>query len=294
MKDKIIEKHNEEYKLLIESIEDIVVNAKNKIARSVNHTMVETYWNIGRYIVEYEQGGSFKAEYGTALIKNISKDLTLKLGKGFGTVNLNNMRKFYQYYQIFQTVSEKLSWSHICELLSIEDELERKFYENETIKENWSVRTLRRQKQTALFLRLASNKDKKGILALAENGIEQNKVEDVIKDTYTLEFLNLPENESYTETDLEKKIIDNLEKFLLELGKGFTFVGRQYPILIDNVHYYADLVFYHRILKCFVIIDLKIDKVKHEDIRANEYVYGILCNRGKYERRYSTNRNNIN
>ena len=271
-----------EYDVLIKSIENMVERAKNKIAKSINNTMVETYWNIGRYIVEYEQGGVFKAEYGTTLIRRISKDLTLRLGKGFGTVNLSNMRKFYQYYRNFQTVSEKLSWSHICELLSIDNELERKFYENEIIKENWSVRMLRRQKETALFLKIASTKSKDEIILLAENGINQSKIEDVIKDTYTLEFLNLQENKKYTETELETKIIDNLEKFLLELGKGFTFVGRQYRILIDNTYYYADLVFYHRILKCFVIIDLKVDKVKHEDIRTDEYVYGIFCTRRKF------------
>ena len=277
--------NNKKYEMLINSIENIVSSAKNKIAKTVNNTIVETYWNVGKYIVEFEQGGSFRAEYGTELIRKISKDLTLRLGKGFGTVNLSNMRRFYQCYQIFQTLSEKLSWSHICELISISDELERKFYENETVKENWSVRALRRQKQTALYLKLASNKDKQGILALAQNGIDKNKIEDVIKNTYTLDFLNLSEDEKYTETDLETKIIDNIERFLLELGKGFTFEKRQYPILVDNRYYYADLVFYHRILKCFVIIDLKIDKIKHEDIRTNEYVHGIFCVRREHARR---------
>ena len=178
---------------------------------------------------------------------------------------------------ICQTVSDKLSWSHICELIKIDDELERSFYEKECIVENWNVRTLRRQMDSALFLRLASSRDKEGILKLAQNGIEYQGPEDIVKSTYTLEFLNIPEQEQYSENDLEQKIIDNLQKFLLELGKGFTFVKRQYPLTINNVHYRVDLVFYHRILKCFVIIDLKINKVKHEDIRTNEYVYGIFC-----------------
>lgn len=174
---------------------------------------------------------------------------------------------------ICQTVSDKLSWSHICELIKIDDELERNFYEKECVVENWNVRTLRRQMDSALFLRLASSRDKEGILKLAQNGIECQSPEDIVKSTYTLEFLNIPEQEKYSENDLEQKIIDNLQKFLLELGKGFTFVKRQYPLTINNVHYHVDLVFYHRILKCFVLIDLKKNSVQHEDIgQMNMYM----------------------
>lgn len=170
-------------------------------------------------------------------------------------------------------MSDKLSWSHICELIKIDDELERSFYEKQCIKEKWGVRTLKRQMDSALFLRLAVSRDKKGILALAEKGIEIQKPEDVIKDTYTLEFLNLPELEQYTESDLEQRILNNLQKFLLELGKGFTYVGSQYKITVNNVHYYVDLVFYHRILKCFVLIDLKKNSVQHEDVgQMNMYM----------------------
>lgn len=170
-------------------------------------------------------------------------------------------------------MSDKLSWSHICELIKIDDELERSFYEKECIVENWNVRTLRRQMDSALFLRLASSRDKEGILKLAQNGIEYQEPEDIVKSTYTLEFLNIPEQEKYSENDLEQKIIDNLQKFLLELGKGFTFVKRQYPFTINNVHYHVDLVFYHRILKCFVLIDLKKNSVQHEDIgQMNMYM----------------------
>ena len=207
------------------------------------------------------------------MLSTISKELTLRLGKGYSRPNLNNMRKFYLKYSNCQIVSDKLSWSHICELIKIDDELERSFYEKECVVENWNVRTLRRQMDSALFLRLASSRDKEGILKLAQNGIECQSPEDIVKSTYTLEFLNIPEQEKYSENDLEQKIIDNLQKFLLELGKGFTFVKRQYPLTINNVHYHVDLVFYHRILKCFVLIDLKKNSVQHEDIgQMNMYM----------------------
>lgn len=207
------------------------------------------------------------------MLSTISKELTLRLGKGYSRPNLNNMRKFYLKYSNCQTVSDKLSWSHICELIKIDDELERSFYEKECVVENWNVRTLRRQMDSALFLRLASSRDKEGILKLAQNGIECQSPEDIVKSTYTLEFLDIPEQEKYSENDLEQKIIDNLQKFLLELGKGFTFVKRQYPLTINNVHYHVDLVFYHRILKCFVLIDLKKNSVQHEDIgQMNMYM----------------------
>ena len=176
------------------------------------------------------------------------------------------MRKFYLLYPNFQTLSEKLSWSHICELITIEDDLERSFYEKECIASGWNVRSLRRQIDSALYLRLAASKDKEGILRLAREGSFIQRPEDIVKDTYTLEFLNLPEKNRYTEQDLEQRLIDNLQTFLLELGKGFAFIGRQYHITINNRHYHIDLVFYHRILKCFVLIDLKKNAVRHQDI----------------------------
>ncbi len=251
-----------------------VVNAsKNELATLINKVMTVTYWSIGKYIVEFEQDGNAKAAYGKNLLSTISKELTLRLGKGYSRPNLNNMRKFYLKYSNCQTVSDKLSWSHICELIKIDDELERSFYEKECVVENWNVRTLRRQMDSALFLRLASSRDKEGILKLAPNGIECQSPEDIVKSTYTLEFLDIPEQEKYSVNDLEQKIIDNLQKFLLELGKGFTFVKRQYPLTINNVHYHVDLVFYHRILKCFVLIDLKKNSVQHEDIgQMNMYM----------------------
>lgn len=264
---------NEMLNTLIFNIEQMVANAKEKLSTSVNNTITETYWQIGKYIVETEQDGKIKAAYGKKLLTTLSHELTLRLGKGYSRPNLNNMRKFYLKYPNCQTVSDKLSWSHICELIKLDDDLERSFYERQTVNENWSVRELQRQIDSALFLRLAVSRDKEGILSLAQRGIEVQKPEDVIKSTYTLEFLNLPESSQYTESDLEQNLIDNLQKFLLELGKGFTFVGRQYKITINNVHYHVDLVFYHRILKCFVLIDLKKNSVRHEDIgQMNMYL----------------------
>lgn len=258
---------------LIANIEETVMKAKEKLAGSVNSTMTETYWLIGKYIVESEQNGNIKATYGKSLLTTLSKELSLRLGKGYSRPNLNNMRKFYLTYPNCQVVSDKLSWSHICELIKIDDDLERSFYEKETVQERWGVRELQRQMDTSLYLRLAVSKDKEGILSLAKQGIEIQRPEDVIKNTYTLEFLNLPELDRYTEGDLEQRIIDNLQIFLLELGKGFTFVGRQYKITVNNVQYHVDLVFYHRILKCFVLIDLKKNSVKHEDIgQMNMYL----------------------
>ena len=264
---------NSGFEKMISDIEALVNTSKNELATSINKVMTVTYWSIGKYIVEFEQDGNAKAEYGKNLLSTISKELTLRLGKGYSRPNLNNMRKFYLKYSNCQTVSDKLSWSHICELIKIDDELERSFYEKECVVENWNVRTLRRQMDSALFLRLASSRDKEGILKLAQNGIECQSPEDIVKSTYTLEFLDIPEQEKYSENDLEQKIIDNLQKFLLELGKGFTFVKRQYPLTINNVHYHVDLVFYHRILKCFVLIDLKKNSVQHEDIgQMNMYM----------------------
>ena len=215
---------NEMLNTLISNIEQTVTTAKEKLATSVNATITETYWQIGKYIVETEQDGKIKAAYGKKLLTTLSHELTLRLGKGYSRPNLNNMRKFYLKYPNCQMVSDKLSWSHICELIKLDDDLERSFYERQTVNENWSVRELQRQIDSALFLRLAVSRDKEGILSLAQRGIEVQKPEDVIKSTYTLEFLNLPKSSQYTESDLEQRLIDNLQKFLLELGKGFTFI----------------------------------------------------------------------
>lgn len=237
-----------------------------RLASHINTTMTETYWQIGKYIVEYEQGGAAKVAYGTSTLTQLSKQLTARFGRGFSRPNLVNMRKFYLYYPNCQTVSDNLTWSHIGELIKADDELERSFYEKECIAQKWDVRTLKRQMNSALYLRLAASKDKDGMLALASAGITIQKPEDVVRDSYTLEFLGIPEDHRFSETELEQRIIDNLQLFLLEMGKGFTFVKRQYPITVNNRHYHCDLVFYHRILKCFVLIDLKRNGVQHEDI----------------------------
>jgi len=218
---------------------------------------------------------------------SLSKDLKTKFGKGFSRSNLQLMWLFYIKYPNFQTVFGKseirqtvtgkfaksqtlsgilLSWSHYAELLTVSDDLARAFYEKQTIKENWSFREMKRQIDSALFQRLALSKDKKGVLALADKGHIISTSTDVIKDPYVFEFLNIPKDSIIKEHDLEKKLIDNLQKFLLELGKGFSFVARQFKITVDNEHNFIDLVFYHRILRCFVLIDLKIKKVKHKDI----------------------------
>ena len=260
-------------KPLVESISEAILNARKKMASHINSTMTETYWQIGKYIVEYEQGGQPKVAYGTSTLTELSKQLTARFGRGFSRPNLVNMRKFYLLYPNCQTVSDNLSWSHIGELIKADDELERSFYEKECIAQKWDVRTLKRQMNSALYLRLAASKDKEGVLALAKDGISVQKPEDVVRDSYTLEFLGIPENHRFSETELEQHIIDNLQFFLLEMGKGFTFVKRQYPITVNNRHYHCDLVFYHRILKCFVLIDLKRDGVQHEDIgQMNMYL----------------------
>lgn len=265
--------NDNQLQLLVESISEAIKNARVRLASHINTTMTETYWQIGKYIVEYEQGGAAKVAYGTSTLTQLSKQLTARFGRGFSRPNLVNMRKFYLYYPNCQTVSDNLTWSHIGELIKADDELERSFYEKECIAQKWDVRTLKRQMNSALYLRLAASKDKDGMLALANEGMTIQKPEDVVRDSYTLEFLGIPEDHRFSETELEQRIIDNLQLFLLEMGKGFTFVKRQYPITVNNRHYHCDLVFYHRILKCFVLIDLKRNGVQHEDIgQMNMYL----------------------
>lgn len=254
------------YERLLEGVGKLLQKGRSKAFQSVNSILVETYWQIGGYIVEYEQGGEAKAVYGTALLKTLSKDLKQRFGRGFSRSNLQSMRLIYEKYPKRQTLSGKLSWSVYCELLSISDDLARQFYEKQCINENWSVRTLKRQIKSGLFERVALSKDKKGVLELAETGMALESANDIIKDPYVFEFLESPEKAVLTEKNLENQLVGKLAQFLLELGKGFTFVGQQVRVTIDNTHYYVDLVFYHRILKCFVLIDLKRGKVSHQDI----------------------------
>lgn len=254
------------YSNLINEIGNLLQNGRKQVAKSVNSILVQTYWLIGRHIVEYEQGGKEKAVYGSFLFEQLSKDLTKLYGKGFSRANLLYMRKLYLAFPKSETLSNVLSWSHYFEILRSDNELEINFYSKQSEKENWSVRELKRQMKSMLFHRLAVSKDKNGILELSKKGQEIQKPEDLLKDPYILEFLDIPENYQYLENELEEKIISNLQNFLLELGKGFTFEKRQYRISISGKHFYVDLVFYHRILKCFVLIDLKRGEVNHQDV----------------------------
>ena len=258
--------NNAEYTDLLQNIGIALNNGRQKAVNQVNRAIVETNWNIGRYIVEYEQAGHEKAEYGSEILKRLSHDLIERYGKGFGMSNVNKMRKLYLTFPILQTLSAKLSWSHYVELLKINDPQERSFYMHECEQNNWGVRELKRQMNSMLFQRLALSKNKEEVMMLAEKGQIIEKPEDVVKDPYVFESVGLPELPVYKEGDLEKALIDNLSQFLLELGKGFTYVGRQQRINIGGRIFKIDLVFYHRILKCFVLIDLKRGEVQHEDI----------------------------
>ena len=230
-----LEKHND-YNQLINNIGVVVTKAREKVYKAINAELIKSHWITGKYIVEYEQKGKIKAEYGKKLLLQISKDLKIRYGKGFSKSNVFMMRNFYLKYPTINLLSDLLSWSHYYELLKIDDNLERNFYEKQAINDRWSIRELRRQKKAQLFLIIADGKDKKGILELSKKGHQIKESKDIIK-TQVLEFLDLPEDHTYTESELEQSIIDNLQKFLLELGKGFAFVGRQYRITLNNRHF---------------------------------------------------------
>ncbi|MGP2657445.1 PDDEXK nuclease domain-containing protein [Malaciobacter sp. WC5094] len=248
-------------------IKKLLQDARQKVYQSINTTMTKTYYEIGKKIVEEEQGGEKRAGYGKSLLKNLSEQLSKEFGKGYSEQNLKNMRQFYLSYKKRQTLSSefKLSWSHYIFLTRIENISEREFYENEASENSWSLRELKRQFNSGLYERLALSKDKKEVMTLSK-GQSIKSAEDIIKDPYVLEFVGLPDLSSYSESELEQKLIDKLEHFLLELGKGFTFVARQKRITIDEKHFKVDLVFYNRFLKSFVVIDLKIGELKHQDI----------------------------
>ena len=253
---------------IYQEIHNLLHNARQNIISNVNSTMTKTYFLIGKRIVEEEQNGNKRAEYGKKLMKTLSEKLTKEFGRGFSQRNLEQMRTFYLRYSISQTVSAefKLSWSHYLILMRIEDIGTRNFYEIEAIQNNWSLRELKRQVNSALYERLVLSKDKEKVKELAVKGQIIEKAQDVIKDPYILEFLGLDEKSDYSENKLETEIINKLEMFLLELGKGFTFVGRQVRFTFDERHFRVDLVFYNRLLKCFVLIDLKIGEVTHQDL----------------------------
>lgn len=254
------------YQELIESIGHALLEGRSRALYAVNMALVRTNWQIGRYIVEYEQKGNERAEYGAELLNNLSHDLTIAYGKGFSRSNIVYMRKFYLYFPQSETLSPVLSWSHYFEILKAEDQLEINFYANQCARENWSVRELKRQMKSLLFHRLALSKNKEEVLQLSQQGQQIQSPKDIIKDPFVLEFVGIPEKQTYLEGDLESRLIANLQDFLLELGKGFAFIGRQYRINIGSRHFYVDLVFYHRILKCFVLIDLKKGEIEHNDI----------------------------
>jgi len=266
------------YRELLEQISQTYTQGRVRAVQAVNAQITETYWQVGRHIVEFEQGGKTRADYGKALIASLAQDLGLRHGKGFSRSNLVYMRLLYLRYPISQKPSHQLSWSHYVELLKLDDDLERGFYERQAIAERWSVPKLKRQKAASLFLRLAASKDKAGILQLAAQGQIVEAPADLLREPYVFEFLKIPEPWRVSENQLETLLCDHLQQFLLELGKGFTFVGRQYRVTLNNTHYKVDLVFYHRILRCFVLIDLKIDEVQHHDIGQMNLYLGYFAN----------------
>ena len=266
-----------------EQILELLIQSKKNVKTAVNISMVYTYYEIGRRIVEEEQNGKDRADYGTYLLKELAAFLTKNIGKGFSLTNLKLMRQFYVVYskdQIGQTLSDQfenlpvvasgrkfyLSWSHYLKLMRIGNIEERHFYEIEAAKNDWSLSELNRQFDSSLYERLVLSTDKDKVKRLSEEGYVVETPGDIVKDPYILEFLGLPEKPEYSENELETKIIDNLQKFLLELGKGFTFVGRQERFTFDEEHFFVDLVFYNRFLQCFVLFDLKIGELKHQDI----------------------------
>lgn len=255
---------------LYAKIVDLVALARQNVVRTINQTMVLTYYEIGRMIIEDEQQGELRATYGKQVLKELSKKLSKQFGKGFSVENLDKMRFFYKIYspQISSAALTKfkLSWSHYLLLMRITNEKERNFYEIEAYNNNWSLRELERQHDSALYERLALSRDKNAAKQLSEKGQIIVNPSDIIKDPYILEFVGLPEQAIYSESKLENQLITQLETFLLELGKGFTFVGRQVRFTFDEEHFRVDLVFYNRLLRCFVLIDLKIGKLKHQDL----------------------------
>lgn len=261
---------------MIAQIREIMNKARQNVAKEVNNEQLLAYWNIGRVIVEHEQVSNKRAEYGKSTLKQISKQLTKEFGRGFSVSNLQFMRRFYQTYQIQQTLSAKLSWSHYCELMIISDPDRRSFYEKECERSGWSVREMKRQIATSLFERLLlsdgkANKEK--VYELATKGQELALPEDIMKDPYVFEFLGIPENKPVLESELEKALVRQIEDFMLELGRGFMFVGTQQRVTLNNTHYYVDMVFYNKDLHAYVLIELKTVKLMPEAVgQLNMYL----------------------
>jgi len=263
-------------KTLEEQIKEVIISSRVKVFKQINNELLLTYWRIGKIIVEQEVSSGIDEQTARSLILDLSKRLTTMLGKGFSRSNLFNMRRFYMFYADVQTLSGHLSWSHYCELLSLEEAHKRSFYEQETINSSWSIRELQRQIDTSLYERLLlsdGKANKKTVLKLSRQGQLLENASDVIKDPYVFEFLGIPEKKPIFEKDLEAKLIRHIEDFLLELGKGFMFVGSQQRIPIGNTYDYVDLVFYNKILKAYVLIDLKSRKFKPTDVgQMNAYL----------------------
>ncbi len=253
------------------SVKEVLEAARSNVYRAVNFAMVKAYWNIGKLIIEQEQSGEHRAEYGKHLIKELSKRLTRDYGKGFNERNLWYMKNFYFIFPKVNALRAELTWTHYRLLLKVEKENARNFYLNEAVDSNWSTRQLERQINSLYYERLLSSKDKKPVLEEAKQSTLPAKPEDLIKDPYVLEFLNLKENKHLLEKDLETELLSKVQAFLLELGKGFSFVARQFRISVDSDHFYIDLVFYNYILKCFLLIDLKIGKLTHKDIGQMDF-----------------------
>ncbi len=253
---------------LYQSVKNILQSARDNAYRQVNFIMVEAYWYIGKQIVEEEQNGKDRAEYGSYLIKELSSKLTNDFGKGFSQRNIRNMRQFYICFPIWQTLSAKLSWSHYALLLRIENSDAREWYAKESIISNWSVRALERQIGTFYYERIISSKEKQPVIAEATSNTKDLRLtpKDIIKDPYVLEFLDLKQNNAFYESDIESALIEKIQEFLLELGRGFAFVARQKRVKTETSDFYIDLVFYNYILKCFVLIDLKSGKLTHQDV----------------------------
>ena len=261
---------------MIDEIKEIMHSARTNAARHVNSELIAAYWNIGRVIVEHEQKSNERASYGKETLRQVSRQLTKELGKGFSISNLQFMRRFYVTYKIQQTVSVKLSWSHYCELMTISDPDRRSFYEKECERSGWSVRELKRQISTSLFERLVLSEgkvNKEKVYELATRGQEIADPKDIIKDPYVFEFLDIPDSKPMRESDLEKALVKQIESFMLELGRGFMFVGNQYRITLNNTHYYVDMVFYNKELHAYVLIELKTVKLLPEAVgQLNMYL----------------------
>ncbi len=281
-----IVKGPKKFAYVYKTIKTLLTEARSQAWQSVNSVMVVAYWNVGKIIVEQEQSGKARAEYGKKLITDLSQKLSSEFEKGFDSSNLWNMRAFYLAYPKLDAVRRELSWTHYRLLLRLEKCEARAFYEVETVSAGWSTRELERQIGSLLFERLALSRDKKGVKALAKKGHALHKPADLVKDPYVLEFTGIPQSTRLLESDLENALIDKLQQFLLELGKGFAFMGRQQRITVDGQHFFIDLVFYNRLTKSFVLIDLKVGKLTHQDLGQMQMYVNY------YQRELTTNGEN--